>query len=266
MTDLDEAILALTALGWSEYESKTYSALVQQGKSTASQIAKKSQVPANRVYQILEKLTGKGHVNRLVARGGPSFYEAVNPQEVLDKNKSEHDNKISEAQGALVKLQERESDTDIPKSYTIIGDRELKVQLQNIINKSNRSILLFVDTLIEISNNELIEILKNKKLDFDQNENLRILTTPRGVNDAYELEVLRKLEEIQMRVTPETTPPISTILLVVDEDIILFVSYAFPSDEMESRDYFGVILEDKRTARMFTRMFESSWDESNEPN
>jgi sugar-specific transcriptional regulator TrmB len=258
LTDLKEAITSLTNLGWSEYESKTYSALVQQGKSTASQIAKKSQVPANRVYQILEKLTGKGHVKRVVARGGPSFYEGVNPFEVLDKSKIEHETLISNAKNALAKLQERETDTDIPRTYTIMGSRELKAHLHEIIDQSKKSVLLSVDTLIEISNNELIDLLiaKNDQCD------VKILTTPRGVNDHYEKEVLEKLGDVEVLVTEDSY---STILIVADETNILFTSYAFPDDDIETREYFGVFLEDRNMAKMFLRMFTYSWDNGTEP-
>ena len=260
MIELEDAIRSLTALGWSEYESKTYSALVQQGKSTASQIAKKSQVPANRVYQILEKLTGKGHVKRISATmGGPSVYVAVNPQDVLDRDQNEHIKRITVAKNALSELQERETDIDFPVTYTIFGRPELNVYLRDIIDNANEEILLAVDTLLEIRHGGFAELLLQKKDDCD----IKILTTPRGVNDAYEKEVLKMLEKIDILVTEDS---FSTILIVVDSTSILFCSYAYPSySEDATRGHFGVHLEDKKTAKMFVKMFNDSWSSAISP-
>ena len=85
MPELENAVHALKSLNWSDYESKTFAALIYIGKSTASQITKKSNIPANRTYQILDKLIGKGYVKRFTGVGKPALFEAVDPHVIFDE-------------------------------------------------------------------------------------------------------------------------------------------------------------------------------------
>ena len=112
MTELDKAKDALMDLGWSEYESKTYSTLVQLGVATASKIAKNSNVPPNRVYQILGRLAERGFVHVVEAIGATTKFEAKDPLLVLNETKTKFLEKIEIAINALDELKERKQDTD----------------------------------------------------------------------------------------------------------------------------------------------------------
>ena len=54
-----ENIDLLRRLGFTEYEAKAYLALSQLGEASAKQIAEKSGLPKNKVYEILENLEGE---------------------------------------------------------------------------------------------------------------------------------------------------------------------------------------------------------------
>ncbi|MCH8906626.1 MAG: TrmB family transcriptional regulator [Candidatus Heimdallarchaeota archaeon] len=256
---LKPSINSLIALGWSEYESKTYSALVGQGRSTAYTIAKKSDVPQNRVYQILNKLKEKGHVQAISAFGGPTRYTAVNPQQVLDLASREYNGLIGNAKDALKVLQERESDVDLPKTFTIAGKREVNVQLFNMIEKTENELLIAVDTLIEIQQERFVQLFNN----MDTNK-VKILTTTRGVNDDYERKVLADLDETKVKVSEDS---FCTILAIADNQRLMFISLSIPisqdekkDDDLENKDYFGFYMEHEETTEMFRRLFESSWE------
>ncbi|MCX6668476.1 MAG: TrmB family transcriptional regulator, partial [Methanothrix sp.] len=58
----DGLVDGLRKLGLTEYEAKTYAALVGLGEATARGVHEKSGVPRTRIYDILRDLEGKGFV------------------------------------------------------------------------------------------------------------------------------------------------------------------------------------------------------------
>ena len=60
------------------YEAKSYLALLGLGASTGMEISKKSGVPKTRVYDILEGLINKGLVNLIQEK--PMVFKAINPE------------------------------------------------------------------------------------------------------------------------------------------------------------------------------------------
>ncbi len=251
MPELESAVHALKTLNWSEYESKTFAALIYIGKSTASQITKKSNIPANRTYQILDRLIGKGYVKRFSGVGKPALFEAVDPHVIFDEwiaNQQKLVNKIKEE---LDQLQERHGDSDNLRTYTIIGRRDLNNHLSELVSKSDKSIKIYVDTLIEIRHAKLIETLNSKGEDAE----ITMLTTERGINDKYEKEVYDQLQNVELLITSDH---FASILFIGDEQRMIFVNIGLSKDSDE-KDYFGVYLEDQNSLQMFSEMFDKSW-------
>jgi HTH-type transcriptional regulator, sugar sensing transcriptional regulator len=60
MSISDKSRKAMESLGLTGYEIKVYLALVETGKSTASDISKKSGVPYSKIYEVLNGLEDKG--------------------------------------------------------------------------------------------------------------------------------------------------------------------------------------------------------------
>ena len=59
---MEELITQLKEMGFTEYEAKAYTALVQQSHVSAYQVSKNSGIPRARVYDILNILVEKGIV------------------------------------------------------------------------------------------------------------------------------------------------------------------------------------------------------------
>jgi len=75
---------SLRDLGLSEYESRTYRALLDNGPETAKELSASSDVPMGRIYDVLNGLEGNGLV-RSQAAGRPKKYIAVEPDAALDR-------------------------------------------------------------------------------------------------------------------------------------------------------------------------------------
>ncbi|MCY3412920.1 MAG: TrmB family transcriptional regulator [Candidatus Heimdallarchaeota archaeon] len=256
MSQIDEIVENLVKLGWSEYESKTYTALTLQGMATASQIAKKADVPTNRVYQVLEKLIEKGYVERISAIGLTTRYKSLDIEKALNNEIEETNELYQSAISSLALLKERQDIKDELRTYTIYGDKELSNQLLRIIERGEKQIDFYVDTLVELRSGNLVQVI-NTKVETNLDLEFKLMTSPRGINDSYEREVYEALEDVEVRITSDA---LSTVLIIVDQKEMIFVSFAQLTDESTPRDYFGVHLVDQKTIRMFQRLFNLSWE------
>lgn len=78
----------LQRVGLTEYEAKTYLALLNTHLSTATKAAEKSSVPRTRIYSVLESLKDKGWVK--MYSGVPLLFRAVEPMAVFEKAKEDY--------------------------------------------------------------------------------------------------------------------------------------------------------------------------------
>lgn len=79
-----EIIDRLSEIGFSEYEAKSYLALVQKNPSTAYEIGKESGVPSSKIYEVLGKLKEKGMILTVDEEDGKTKrYIPQHPDEFL---------------------------------------------------------------------------------------------------------------------------------------------------------------------------------------
>ncbi|MFT4923903.1 MAG: sugar-specific transcriptional regulator TrmB [Haloarculaceae archaeon] len=75
---------SLSDLGLSEYESRTYRALLRTGPTTAKELSRVSDVPMGRIYDVLNSLETHKLVRSQEA-SRPKKYVAVEPETALDR-------------------------------------------------------------------------------------------------------------------------------------------------------------------------------------
>lgn len=79
---IDDAQMgAVQRLGLSEYETRSYLALVKMGPAKASELSFFAQVPRTKTYGVVRELERKGLIR--VIPGKPELYSAVSPDETL---------------------------------------------------------------------------------------------------------------------------------------------------------------------------------------
>ncbi|HUK84674.1 MAG TPA: helix-turn-helix domain-containing protein, partial [Candidatus Acidoferrum sp.] len=82
------AVEKLQRVGLTEYEAKTYLALLTTHLSTATRVSEKSGVPRTKIYSVLESLKNKGWVR--IYSGVPLLFKVVEPMAVFDKVKEDY--------------------------------------------------------------------------------------------------------------------------------------------------------------------------------
>jgi sugar-specific transcriptional regulator TrmB len=94
-------------LGLDENETKVYQALLELGPSTVSQITKKAGITRTFGYQILEKLSIYGLVNRVSGEGAKIRYAAEHPRHLvryIQNRKNQWERRLKEAEQRLPDL------------------------------------------------------------------------------------------------------------------------------------------------------------------
>jgi sugar-specific transcriptional regulator TrmB len=90
----------LQNLGFSEYETKAYVALLQTNPATGYQVSKESGVPRSMIYEVLNKLIARGAVLSSLAER-TTLYAPVAPDELLDRLRHEFEEQLDAARHAL---------------------------------------------------------------------------------------------------------------------------------------------------------------------
>jgi len=127
MANIYQLQQTLTALNFTDKESRVYLALLDLGKGTASQIARRAGLNRSTAYVILDILDSKGLANML-GKEPKQEYMAESPKKILDyfKNKIEGDKKnLSRAEKILPELESLHNKTDRPKVKFYEGEKGL---------------------------------------------------------------------------------------------------------------------------------------------
>jgi len=97
-----EIISQFAEIGFSEYEAKSYLALVQKNPSTAYEIGKESGVPSSKIYEVLNKLKDKGMIVTVDDEDGRAKrYIPQHPEEFLSQYQNGVQKTLQSLRGVL---------------------------------------------------------------------------------------------------------------------------------------------------------------------
>jgi HTH-type transcriptional regulator, sugar sensing transcriptional regulator len=128
----------LQQLGFSEYETKAYIALLQQHPLNGYALAKVSGVPRANIYGVLQKLEERGAVAAINAAGGV-VYSPTAPGDLIRQLGSHIGAVLAAAQHSLEALA-----TPITSTYVqnILGNDQLLEQARSLIDTSSERLLI----------------------------------------------------------------------------------------------------------------------------
>lgn len=125
-----------------EYESKTYAALVINGPSTVKEIRELAEIPYSREYDILTNLEQRGFVE--LQPGRPRKYIAVDPNSVLKKELEERKKAVEALLNSLAPLYELSKKKESPEDvfWIIRGVENIREKLAEMIGSAEKEILI----------------------------------------------------------------------------------------------------------------------------
>ncbi len=135
---------ALKDFGLTEYEVKTYVALVESGPMQASELSKVASVPYSKIYEIIGNLERKGWVES--EQGRPSKYYPKAPSVALESSRTRVENTLKASQAeALQELQplyEKKGVQEKPDIWIVRGQLNILDKIRESLDRTRRELLV----------------------------------------------------------------------------------------------------------------------------
>ncbi|WP_148883359.1 TrmB family transcriptional regulator [Thermococcus aciditolerans] len=230
-----EIIEKLKLLGLKEYEAKVYAALVILGPSKASEIAKESEVPRPKVYDVLKELHKKGFVD--ISEGSPTYFKATDPEKVVA---SLRDMYIKSAEDVIIKLKsyQKEQRQEWFPIWYLQGEWNIKRNVEDLAERAEEEFIsALVDWKLGFKFKKAFEIAKRKGLDTK-------IVLPRPRRNKRYIETLSQLGDLVFISLEEAMDE-------KDEDYKLLTKALFTSDA--SYKVEGIFIRDGRESIMVYR-------------
>lgn len=153
-------------LGLTEYEARAYIAVVCIGEGGVGEISQESGIPRARVYDIMERLAGKGFVE--IGNSKPLRYRANDPKRVLQGILVELEHSVNDITLQLEKKKRRTSKSLTPV-WLIPDERGIDTRLRELLDSSPNSVSLvapsrclllkYASVLSELSNHIKVTVV-----------------------------------------------------------------------------------------------------------
>ena len=154
--------VALKSLGFTDYFTNIYAALLDSGEMNAHELSKLTRVPYSRIYEVLNDMVKRGIITKL--EGRPSTFIGNDPTEVFGSIKKKQENEFQlnmDTSLPYLKQLFGEKSSAKKEQLTIYeGNRASTDHFRNVLNGTNRTIRAFIKNM-----NEIFPIIK-MNLDF----------------------------------------------------------------------------------------------------
>ncbi len=135
--DINTIINHFKALGFTEYEGKVYLSLLQHHPASAYKIAKASNVPHSRVYDIARRLVKKGYV---ISQGSnPEQYSPISPDELIDSLTRDNTRRVEALQAQLASVC---FESDFDPVWNLSGEKKALALARGLIESAKEEIFI----------------------------------------------------------------------------------------------------------------------------
>lgn len=272
---MSDLINKLKSLGFTEYESKVFLALIKGHNMSAPEISKSAKIRRTDVYDILKSFVGKGFCNE-IETNSVLMYEIIDPEIILDKlelkaqkEKEKHIKSLKDTFKDLKPLYGSEK-TDKSKSFNVELIRGYNVRrverFYDLIRNSKKEILLMIRMEMYLSDQidkTAAEFIKKGgviKSIYELSENFKIKKHDRWVDctdeDLYKVFSGFESYGEKVRLSKTKVPN----LAIFDREIV-FLNVVDKSDTKKNNEA-DVIFKNKDFAETMVEMFNRAWEKS----
>jgi sugar-specific transcriptional regulator TrmB len=136
-------ITQLEKIGLKEKEAKVYISLLKEGPSLANQLAKQTNIIRSSIYDYLEVLVEKGFISYTI-KAGKKYFQAVNPDKILDNFKEQKERQESELKDIIPELNKLNlSSTKKANVEVFEGKEGMKTAMSYILKERPKEILIY---------------------------------------------------------------------------------------------------------------------------
>lgn len=132
-------IKSLKTLGLSEYEARTYSALVMHDHAEAKELVEFLDISKPSIYESLQSLEDRGLV--VIANSKPATYKAVSPDMAIRLLIDIHEKAAAEALAGLKELEkEKIIDRENDNLWSIYGEANIEYKIEEMLKSATKSV------------------------------------------------------------------------------------------------------------------------------
>jgi sugar-specific transcriptional regulator TrmB len=139
-----DARKVLRELGLTDYETRSYLALLEQGALTASQVSENAEVPYSKVYETLTSLERKGWID--AEHGRPARYYPKAPSEALATMKLRLEDKVKTWEKTILEelepFYERREIREKPDIWILRGELSTLAKLKEMMEKTKNELMI----------------------------------------------------------------------------------------------------------------------------
>src|SRR3989344_3014713 len=240
MSDIE----VLEDFGLSEGEAKVYLALIDTGSTLAGLVIKKTGLHRGTTYQILQRLMEKGLTSSVI-KGKKQYFEAVNPDRLIDTLKEKEENLKEILPRLKEKLESSKEKQEVTVYYGVKGIRSVMDKMIEELKHKGEYYDFGVSGLFQEVMKDYWYLWQKRKKDYKIksyvifNENLK-KNNPKLVNDYFG----------EARFHPKEYSSI-TDTMIYEDTVILFVWTGKPP--------FAVVIKNKDNAESYKNQFKLIW-------
>ena len=248
--------VALDNLGLTKNEVEVYLGLLELGKASMTEIAKKSQLKRPTVYLIIEKLKSKGLASETQVKKRKE-YSPKHPKSLLEMARA-NEQQIEAALPELTALYN--SPSSKPKIQVFEGIKGMHLIYKDIFSTLRRGNELLFFANVEPLYNEIPEIIKMFKKELSQLEVIRARELQCHNEGAKKWlkdfrDDLKRGYEI--RWLPEHLKFGSCDTAIFENKVVIFSCV---------KEWFVTVIENEEVAKTHRTLFEMAWNMGKKPN
>lgn len=234
---MEKLISSLNKLGLSRYESQAYIGLNKIITGQADDIAKVSNLPRSRIYDILNSLEKKGFVE--IERGRPLKYKVVEPSVIFKKRKDELIDELDASENKLETIYTNEI-SEVQAPVWLIHTPEKIIEKETeLIKKTQKFITLRAGFLLDGEAQAIIKAIRANP----RKITVKIIANPTCYVEDKKIEIVeifKKSKLSNLEIIPADVPMMKMLICDEKELIGTFAEFNGENNSISSQTAIGV--------------------------
>ena len=242
----------LHKIGLNEKETEVYVILLKLGPSIANTISKKTNCARTTVYDYLSDLTERGFVTYVI-KSGKRYYEAVNPDRIMQTYNEKKTIEQNELKNAVFKLKQIQTTPEKKISVQVYEGKEGLKTAMNLFIKDRGEMLFYGSSGVSY---KLIPIFIEKWNKERIRKKIKLKIIYNSVESTYQrIKNGPKLKQAEYRLSP--IKDFSMVGTGIKKDLVLMTFWNVENP-------FAIAIKNEELAKSYKDNFEILWKNSKE--
>ena len=206
----------LKKIGLTDYESRTYLALISLVSAKADEASKKSGVPRSKIYPVLEKLEKKELIT--IKQGRPLIYTAINPSESLNNYKKKLLRDLDIMEDNLTKIYESELPQVNMPVLSIEDKNKIIKKQEELLRRSKKTLLIRLGFILPEEINKIKKLIISA---LNNNIHVKILAVREFMINNQTISIEELFSDVDVEIKYVNLP--AAMLIVKDYNEMLLV-------------------------------------------